>query len=414
MRGLGIGQSVVFLIPPEVSQNMGGGDDPKSSIDVIRWALVQTCDTLRSLKPLWALQGLQHYKKNKLWSMLIEGSQNAHDVVSCIQEPEAQSLSQLYDPSDIPRTSSLNEYIDPNDRVVRELLTTQSHTSGHAGGPTLHEEQERQITHEVQREQQVCRPPKQSPLLHRVHEDIRRFVKHGQLPEKGTTATCLAFESLQKTSAGHFNLPQSLGSRLYTSNDFVKTVKRAKDTVDDQFLKPVHWVLSNIHNHDLLLLSQYEVNELLPDIRISQNTSLHIYSPKTSKTMRSFEDLAFLTVGEKRNERHWPREIIQDLALFSGNLYFELFSAYEYFRHFLGLVTGSCSKIPEGRITNEGFVDEETRRLVGWPTLSPFQCSPLPFLKALYSMRSKGHGFSQTHIGMIIDVRVLTANQFSS
>lgn len=412
MRGLGIGQSVVFLIPPEVSRNMPVEDDLKTSLDVIRWALGQTCDTLGSLKPLWASQGLQHYKKNRLWSMLIEGSQPAQDVVSCIQEPEAQTLSQLYDPSDTPRTSSLNDYIDSSDRIVRELLVTQSRTSGHAGCSTLHEEQERQITHEVQREQQVCRPPKQSPLPHRVHEDIRHFVKHGKFLEKGTTATCLAFDGLHKTSAGRFNLPQSLGSRLYNSNDFVKTVKRAKGTVDDQFLKPVHWILSNIHNHDLLLLSQHEANELLPDIRISENTSLHVYSPKTSKTMQSFDDLTFLTIGERRNEWHWPREIIQDLALFSGNLYFDSFLAYENFRYFLGLVAGSCSNIPEGRITNEGFVDEETRRLVGWPTQSPFQCSPLPFLKTLFNMRSKGHGFSQSHIGMILDVRVLTATHF--
>jgi hypothetical protein len=114
-----------------------------------------------------------------------------------------------------------------------------------------------------------------------------------------------------------------------------------------------------------LLLSQHEVNELLPDIRISENTSLHVYSPKTNKTMQSFDDLTFLSIGERRNEWHWPREIIQDLALFSGDLYFDSFLAYENFRYFLGLVAGSCSNIPEGRITNEGFVDEETRRLVG-------------------------------------------------
>jgi hypothetical protein len=33
---------------------------------------------------------------------------------------------------------------------------------------------------------------------------------------------------------------------------------------------------------------------ILPDIRMSQNVSLHVYSPKTSKIMRSFEKLAFL------------------------------------------------------------------------------------------------------------------------
>lgn len=84
--------------------------------------------------------------------MLIDGSQTAQDIVSCIQEREAQILSQLYDPSDIPRTSSLNEYVDPSDRIVHEVLTTELlPNSGHVGGPTLYEEQGRQITNEVQR-----------------------------------------------------------------------------------------------------------------------------------------------------------------------------------------------------------------------------------------------------------------------
>ncbi|CDM32892.1 unnamed protein product [Penicillium roqueforti FM164] len=97
-------------------------NDLVTSLDVIRWALMQTCDTLQSLKPLWASQGLQYYKKSRLWGSLIEGSTPAQDVVSCIQEPEAQTLSQLYHPSDVPRASSLNENIDPSDLVVRGMV----------------------------------------------------------------------------------------------------------------------------------------------------------------------------------------------------------------------------------------------------------------------------------------------------
>ncbi|KAJ5703864.1 hypothetical protein N7493_011002 [Penicillium malachiteum] len=127
--------------------------------------------------------------------------------------------------------------------------------------------------------------------------------------------------------------------------------------------------------------------------------------------MCSFDNLAFLTAGEAHTDQSWSHKIIQGLSLFSRSLYFEDFSAYEYFQNFLGLVTGVCG-IPEGQVSNEGFVDEETRRLIGWPTLSPFERNPLPFLRTLLNLRSKGHGFSQTHVGMVLDVRALTADHF--
>ncbi|KAJ5703863.1 hypothetical protein N7493_011001 [Penicillium malachiteum] len=157
-----------------------------------------------------------------------------------IKEAEAQTLSELYDPSQMPRKSTLDKYIDPRKPRVHKLLVESFASVGIAGGPTLHKEQEHQITHEVEREQQIYWPPKQKPLSHYVHEDIRYFVKYGQFPDNGTSAASLAFDSLRKTSLRQFDIPPSLGARLYATENFVKTVKRAKATVDDQFLKPVH------------------------------------------------------------------------------------------------------------------------------------------------------------------------------
>jgi hypothetical protein len=237
-------------------------------------------------------------------------------------------------------------------------------------------------------------------------------VKYGNFPGHSSSAVSLAFESLRQTSAGHFSVLQYLGPQLYASGDFIKTVQRAKGTVDDQFLKPVHWALSNVHNSDLLLLSQHEANELLPEVRVSQKTKLHVYSARTTRAMRSFGDLTFLTTGKGHSGQQRGFEIIRDLELFSGSLYFESFPAYESFRHFLGLVTACCGDIPEGRVSTDGFVDEKTRKLVGWPTQSPFRYNPLPLLSSLLNLRSKGHGYPQTHVGMIMGVRPLRADHF--
>ncbi|KAB8213131.1 hypothetical protein BDV33DRAFT_210500 [Aspergillus novoparasiticus] len=63
MRGLGQGQSVAFVIPPEVSHSMPRRGTSTTSLDVIQWALTQTCNIFQSLSTLWALQGLQYHRR---------------------------------------------------------------------------------------------------------------------------------------------------------------------------------------------------------------------------------------------------------------------------------------------------------------------------------------------------------------
>lgn len=404
MRGLGSGQSVMFLCPPEVSHEMEVEADRMTSADVVRWTLRQTCGSLRTLKPLWASQGLSYYKRIKLWDDLV-GNTDSQETVARIQEPEARTLSELYAPWDLTRESPPDHRYNQSDPVVQELMR-----AGNAAGsyPSFHEEQERQISHEVQREQQVCRPPKVPPRPHRLHEHVRSFVRLGELPSDGTlNAIRPAFEALCQQQ-GQFDAPLSLGTHLYSSRDFIRTVegKQASD-----FWKPVRWVVSNVYDSKLLLISQYEANELIPEIRASPKTTLHVFAPRTSKWMRSFQDLRFLCTGSAMEHKR-SIDDNHELELFSGSLYFTSFKIYEGFRHFLGLVTESTSPLLGKRLLTEGFVDEQTRQEIGWPLHSPFQFNPMPFLSALFDARSKGHGYLQTHIGMILGGRELTADHF--
>lgn len=407
MRGLGSGQSVTFLCPPVVNHEMDVEADPMTSADVIRWTLRQTCDSLKSLSPLWASQGLQYYRRIKLWDDLI-GNKHPQETVARIQEPEARTLSELYAPWDPIHLSMTSDQHDRSEPVVQELMRICNGTGSYAN---LHEEQERQISHEVQREQQVCRPPGVSPLPHRLHKDVRSFARQGKLPADGTSrAIRPAFENLHKTSPGQQDFPSAIAPHLYASRDFIRTVEQ-KGALASDFLKPVHWVVSNIYDSKLLLISQFEANELIPEIRVSQKTTLHVYAPRTSKWMRSFRDLRFLCIGSAIEKEHSVHDN-HGLELFSGTLYFASFEIYENFRHFLGLVTESTSQLLGDQLPTEGFVDERLRREVDWPLHSPFQSNPLPFLSALFDARSKGHGYLQTHIGMILGAKTLTADQF--
>ncbi|GLA55866.1 hypothetical protein AnigIFM63604_003085 [Aspergillus niger] len=340
MRELGQGQSVTFVIPPEVSHSMPPRGTSMTSLDVIRWALTQTCNIFQSLRPLWALQGLQYHRRQKP-----KGSWKSD---------EAQGMQQL---------------------------------------APLHEEQERQISHEVQREHQICRPLQLSAVPHHIHDDS-------------------AFEIFRQTSAGQFGFPTSLAPHLCVTQDYSRTVQLREEDRSDEFLKPVHWVLANTHDPRLLLLSQYEVNELLPDIRSSEKAKLFIYTPKTTKTMRSFEPLDFLHVGLGHTISRQPQTTARDLGLFAGTLYYETFSIYESLRQFLGLVTERHRNIPEDQVTNGGFVNSATRQAHNWPVDSPFQSRPLQFLGAILDIRCNSHGYLQTHAGTIVEAMPLTAAQF--
>lgn len=276
-------------------------DGHLTSREVIQWTLRQTCENLEILRPLWAWQGLHYHRRVRLWNDLVAKEDMSRDIVLQMQEQEARTLLQLYAPWETQAQASLlnMDGIDQSDHVVRDLLQIWRAIGEGAGNSRFHEEQEREIAAEVQREQQVCRPRPVKPLNHAVHSDIRHFVKHGIFPGKGLSrAVCKAFESLRKTSASQLNFPSNLGPQLCDSLDFVLTIQQTTDHVDDEFLKSIRWVLSNRHSPNLIILSQYEVNQLLPDIQLSQSTALHIYTPRTTKAMRPFHRLDFLTIGK--------------------------------------------------------------------------------------------------------------------
>ncbi|KAJ5680695.1 hypothetical protein N7536_011834 [Penicillium majusculum] len=421
LRGLEKCQSLLFLIPPEVSNNMRfvlgiSSDRDFTSADVLKWSMIQTCQTLDSLRPLWANQGLQYHKKMSLWDLLVEQRNPAREIASSMQEREARTLSQLYAPWDEDEESTHTYNITEGDLKngeVQELLKTLQSTAEHVvTSAYLHEEQERELACEVEREQQVFRPPSYTPCKHNLHDDIRHFAKFGEFPgNQPSKAVTLAFHGLANTSAGKLYHPHSLGSGLYSTLDFNETVEISPNDPMDDFCKQVNWILSSVHSDVLIIVSQWEANELINIVRKSQNARLNIYAPRLTKPMRSFRHLDFFGIGA--NIPTQPNDTMtRCLEMFSGSLYFASFEDYQNFRSFLGLVTDGLGDIPEGGMTNEGFVKFFTRLELEWPVDSAFVKSPLPFLAALVHIRTKGNGYQQSHVGTIIKAMPLSAEWF--
>lgn len=412
MRELTNGQSVAFFIPPEVRHDMKKDGAGITSTDVVQWVLEQTCDQLEKLQPLWAWQGLQHFRCAQIWDDFRTRASSLEDIVARIQQPELKSLSQLYAPwGEHPQSIASLRELAPHDPTVRELLEKWEGVA--STQTTLYEEQERELTQEIQREPQIRRPPSVEAQSHIVNADIKHFAKHGQFPRWiSSDDVDPAFKCLSQTSARAFELPTSIGPHIYASLDFLSTIHRDDNTVDDEFLKPVHWVLSSTTIQTLIIISQHEANYLIPSIRKSKKATLHMYAPRTAKDMCSFSKLDFLTVGQPRSPLQVSPEAIRDLEIFSGSLYFDSFAEYQSVCQFFGFKTDKLLDIPQDAITSEGFVSKEARTQAQWPVHCPFTTSPLPFLKAWYSIRTKGQGFSQSHIGSIVEARRLTEDRF--
>ena len=76
-----------------------------------------------------------------------------------------------------------------------------------------------------------------------------------------------------------------------------------------------------------------------------------------------------------------------------------------------GLIGGTAARTSSALdVSSDGFVHPDSRRAIGWSCA--FQTSPLPLIKALLGMRRKGDDWSATHMGQIIDARVLGEGLF--
>jgi hypothetical protein len=171
-----------------------------------------------------------------------------------------------------------------------------------------------------------------------------------------------------------------------------------------EFMRPVNWILSSGSGKDsiVVVISPYEANELLPNIRKSNKVRLHIYAPRVTFSMRSFSDLTFYSIPDSVEER-WsaPAHIRTELDLFAGQLYFDTTAEYERLCVLLGL---SRAHPGAERIEVDGFVLPAYRTGKD----SPFARSRIPVLRTLIRLRRKGMGYHGTHLGQILNGKSLS------
>jgi len=428
MRNLGQSQSVAVFAPPEVHRSiletLNKTEESLDIADVVQWTLHQSCTQIETNKPLWVMRGLNHTKRQLAQKAFETGHTDFNGAtqdplrlntfLEKVRDREAQSLHEMY----LENTSDASRLpydLDENlEGAVAKALIQEWRALGSAAlkDSSLQEEQEREVAQEIEQEREIQRPPAVNAHRHKtVHPSIKEFVRTGKSTRKlFESSVGLAFEVLRETTAASVMEKGPIG-KIHATQDFSQTVVLERGDSMDNYLRPVNWILVSLVDPSVsaLIISPFEANELLPDIRCSERCVLHLYSPQTSKTMMSFSQLSFYQAPSELLICI-ELEVLRWLDLFAGALYLDCVEDYQKLCEILG-VFGSNKSLPPGAIVSSaGFVDPAARIKAGW--LSVFQKSPIPFVKQLLSMRRKGDNYQFTHMGNVINGKTVRDDQF--
>ncbi|KAI3322851.1 hypothetical protein HD806DRAFT_544884 [Xylariaceae sp. AK1471] len=419
LRKLGRGQSVVFCVSTEIREKIqrvtaipsGAAIEVK---DVLHWAISETfAETKRSM-PLWAAQGVRFLRQEELWkSAQTDGVTNMSNTsAKQFLNNEAQSIEARYGPRLEKATSIASLLHTGTCRLgeIRERCSEFDHLNFNSS--TLEEEQERELSPEIEQERQIQRPDPARPADHFLHLDVTSFVHTGSLTPT-SSAYMPAFHALRGTSAAKcFEASQLSSGKLFVTNDFARTVS-ASDIgyVSDAFQRPVQWILSSCAEGSsavdvLMIISPYEAEGLMQTLQLagSNRVTLHLYKPRCLTGHRSFDQLNFFTIPARQLPLEVPRALLVELNLFAGQLYFNTYADYLDTCKFLGLAANVPGK---GEIVAaDGYI------LCDGNGKSKFNKSPVQFLQVLASkIRRNGQSISKSHLGSMLEGKLLQRSE---
>jgi len=447
MRNLGYGQSVCFFAPPEVHRKIlyhmktgheSSQDKQVETIDVLCWVMHESVTQTQQNFTLWASQGIDYQTRRSIafpsmWKTHI----NYKQFTAAWKKADSKTLTEMYSTSDRD-SSSIMCIIDRkvNDSRLqkrkKELLAIrlrcEEHQITHIRELSLQELQEREVIRETIQE---CSPvdeprPRIGPCTHKLHLGLAKFIGTGVPPaDSGTLGSpfCSLMDTLTQTSFSNFIERERWESNILTTQDFASTVKTLRhhwysmpefnDLQTDLYLRPVTWVLSTGALQEgrltLIILSPFEVNELLPQIRKSKFVNLHMYSAKMKRPTPDFYDLTSLAIPALPDKHKWQtmypetEGLMIQINLYAGELFFGSYEVYCKACEFLGICVGEGETPILHPVGCQGI-----RRMVGCQVGKvTFQRSQLKFLKHLVEARRRGIDVDHTHMDCLLRWRLL-------
>ncbi|OAL48858.1 hypothetical protein IQ07DRAFT_681560 [Pyrenochaeta sp. DS3sAY3a] len=416
MRKLGKGQSVTFCIPEEIQTKVLERTSKLRSteievLDVLIWAITETWADMRRSIPLWATQGYR-YEEHK---DSLNGPETTVVQAKEFLEKEAQGLDDRYRPRPRKCFDATKDWDTTNRNICEIVKRCRDFGAMSFDTATLQEEQERELSPEVEEEREVQRPAPMKAQQHKLHPDLVPLVATGIFPAR-SDAFLPAFQSLISTSAAkRFDLVHFPNDLLVTA-DFMRTVRRpggvtSESYVSDSYLRPVQWILSVMKrskssvSRRLVILSPFEAEQLLPKVEKSKIVTLHLYAPRLTQGFDPLDALDLYCAGREFSASgpSISRSQIVQLNLFAGQLYFKSYTEYIELCGCLGLAWEG-PKEEEG-LQADGFI-------VPPAGVWGLNKSPVGFLREYVKMRRAGEGMEKTHLGRVLEGGLLEEREF--
>lgn len=417
MRQLGKGQTVLFCVNEEIEGRIRAlvSKLPAAALelsDVLLWSISETFKETRRAMPLWAVQGERFLTQSQHWNAIhTTGVANMSKALFApFLEPEAQTLEDRYRPrSSEDVATRLSQSSVARMEEITDRCSQFCDLQFHSGA--LQEEQERELSPEIEQERQVERRSRAPPSKHTLHADVVLFVKSGKI-KQASPAYMPAFQALRDTTAAaRFKVSQlGVDDYLLVSADFAKTVEKANNSsyTSDSFQRSVQWILAcktySPGSLYLMIISPYEAEKLMATVSLSSKVSLHLYKPRCVIGHPTFDKLDFMSIPAHATTHHIPRSLQLQLDVFAGQLYLNSYEDYLEVCRFLGL---AATPSKDGEIiAADGFIirDNSGRK----PGSSPVQ-----FLQALMSqIRRNGQGIGKTDMGYILEGKILEKSHF--
>ncbi|KAI0836841.1 hypothetical protein F5Y06DRAFT_95513 [Hypoxylon sp. FL0890] len=356
LRQLGTTQSVVFFAPPEVNQSIRDLCSKKDnagvdSYDVIRWLINNTCDGIEQLQPLYYSQGTDFCNRMQAaedFPDFLNDDEDRTAFIDAIKHKERQTLQQLYGPQTKVRASTS---VKSNPKIAAFAKELESRKKAFQDtGQAVHAsalqevEQERETEIEVEAVRQVKKPlaytPHKFPGLHR---DLETFARTGRIPA-GSDYFVHVLRALARTSLGRkYKVNHEISSsRLFVSSEFERTVKLVIESVNDNFMRPVQWILYAKSPEAAVIVTPEEVEFLIQIIQEAERdnkaspTRILTYAAPVTRRMMHFNKLSFYTMPPLPSNWQAPQWLTTELGFFAGRLYFD-WSEYESICEMLGI-----------------------------------------------------------------------------
>ncbi|KAK2757274.1 hypothetical protein FQN54_004788 [Arachnomyces sp. PD_36] len=391
LRQLGTTQSITFIAPPEVHQSILDicnkcANDKLDSSDVVTWLLDQTCCSNRELQSLYLAQGIDFCQRTQAaasYKDFLTNLDHRKSYLDVLRQPEQRTLEELYAPqlrqgsNAIPLSTTLDGERSEFMKELRLMQLNSNSMDGPTNTSAFEEvEQEREVAYEIEEEREIRRPPlmKANQFLE-LHESILKFVQTGTLANGGCYLKAAAFLESTQLGVKHGARISSFLPDLYVSVEFTNTVILKKGERNDNFTRPVKWILYSMNTHTALVIIPEEAEKLIPILRSVATPRVHLllYAAPVTKRMHQFNRLGYYAIPSLPNDWVPSFKLQFEVGVLSGRLYFE-FSEYEQLVNHLGL--------------NQEMQQENSKLFMG-------------FLQEWLALRRQGQDISHTPMGYI-------------